>query len=265
MSVDTTSAATRITDEDLAMLTKHYDANRDGHLTETEIATLVSDCRTHPDSIPAGVRAVLVKYDSNADGKFDASEIKVLVKDIKFAEGNLRYAGYTAGLAKMSRYLAFTSDLGEALRPVVATNLVRSSYGVAAGYCVADVSYEAYKLKKNNYIHRDGRTCTLGQVVAERATFQLVASLTIPFLVIHSAVGVSSKLFDKVKPLQRFKRFGPSIVGLCAIPLLPLYLDEPVERGLESMFHRLAQWRAGAAGTAAGKSEGVETGKKKAA
>ena len=264
MSVDTT--ATRITDEDLAMLTKHYDANRDGHLTETEIATLVSDCRTHPDSIPAGVRAVLAKYDSNADGKFDASEIKVLVKDIKFAEGNLRYAGYTAGLAKMSRYLAFTSDLGEALRPVVATTLVRSSYGVAAGYCVADVSYEAYKLKKNNYIHRDGRTCTLGQVVAERATFQLVASLTIPFLVIHSAVGVSSKLFDKVKPLQRFKRFGPSIVGLCAIPLLPLYLDEPVERGLESMFHRLAQWRAGAAaGTAAGKREGVETGKKKAA
>ncbi len=50
-------------------------------------------------------------------------------------EFGARYAGYTAGFARAFRYLAFTSDFGEALRPVVSARIVSATYAVAFGYC----------------------------------------------------------------------------------------------------------------------------------
>ena len=66
-------------------------------------------------------------------------------KDVDINSTNARYAGYTAGLARLFRYLAFTSDFGEALRPVVSARIVSGSYAVAIGYCFADVFWEGYK------------------------------------------------------------------------------------------------------------------------
>ena len=43
---------------------------------------------------------------------------------ISVNDSNLRYAGYSAGFARAFRYLAFTSDFGEALRPVISSRLV---------------------------------------------------------------------------------------------------------------------------------------------
>lgn len=60
-----------------------------------------------------------------------------------------------------------------------------------------------------------------------------------PFLVIHTSVDMSKKLFAK---LGRFQKWGPSVVGLCAIPFLPIFLDEPVERALEWTFERYGPW-----------------------
>ncbi|RYG64644.1 hypothetical protein EON64_13550 [archaeon] len=40
----------------------------------------------------------------------------------------------------------------------------------------------------------------------------------------------------------RFQRWGPSIAGLCFIPLLPLYLDHPVEQAIEQGFKRFGPW-----------------------
>lgn len=186
---------------------------------------------------------VLKKFDLNSDGNLDSSELDILMRKIDEDREALRYAGYSAGFARAFRYLAFTSDFGEALRPVVAKRVVNASYGISFGYCFADVAYEAYKLKKNNYIHENGNKMTMGQLVAERSTFQLVASIAVPFAVIHTAVSVSTKVIENVKPLMRFKRWGPSIVGLSCIPLLPMYLDHPVEHAIEKGFEKLRIWR----------------------
>lgn len=40
----------------------------------------------------------------------------------------------------------------------------------------------------------------------------------------------------------RFQRWGPSVAGLCFIPLLPLYLDHPVEQAVEQGFQRFGPW-----------------------
>ena len=50
--------------------------------------------------------------------------------------------------AAASRYLAYSSDLGESLRPVVKPIWVTFTYGVAWTYVIGDCSYQAYKEKK---------------------------------------------------------------------------------------------------------------------
>ena len=70
---------------------------------------------------------------------------------------------------------------------------------------------------------------TLTQVLVERATFQAVASMAVPTLVIHSSVDAAKKVCQR---MGRFQKWGPSVVGLSIIPLLPLYLDEPVEHAI---------------------------------
>ncbi len=42
--------------------------------------------------------------------------------------------------------------------------------------------------------------------------------------------------------MNRFKRFGPSIAGLSIVPLLPMYLDEPVEHAIEWAFEKFGPW-----------------------
>lgn len=41
---------------------------------------------------------------------------------------------------------------------------------------------------------------------------------------------------------DRFQRWGPSVAGLMFIPLLPLYIDHPVEHAIEVGFQRFGPW-----------------------
>jgi len=54
------------------------------------------------------------------------------------------------------------------------------------------------------------------------------------------SVDVATKVFKKYLP--KYTRFGPSIVGLSIIPLLPMYLDHPVEHALEKAFQKYGPW-----------------------
>ena len=99
-------------DADMQVLLKYYDKDGNKRLTSDEIAAIVSDIKTKPESIAEEVKAVLKKYDKDQDGKMDESELSSLVTEIKLADGNLRYAAYSASFARAFRYLAFTSDVG---------------------------------------------------------------------------------------------------------------------------------------------------------
>lgn len=228
---------------DLAVLIKHYDKNGDGKLTDDEITAIIADAQK-VKAVNPEVAAVLKKYDENKDGKLDAKELGDLVDEIKMATAS-RYFAYSASFARLFRYLAFTSDVGEALRPVVSARLVNASYGVAFGYCVVDVGYEAYKLQKNNFVHEvTGHKMTMPQLVAERSTFQLAASLVGPAVLIHTCVDGTKHLLarDFFKKMPRVVKWGPSAVGLAIIPLLPVYLDEPAEHGVEWAFKNYGPW-----------------------
>jgi fission process protein 1 len=75
--------------------------------------------------------------DKVAEGKFDS------------LEGNARYLAYAGrlrtALAASTRYLAYTSDVGEAFRPIVPPVVVTAAYGISWLYLGLDVGYEGYK------------------------------------------------------------------------------------------------------------------------
>lgn len=159
--------------------------------------------------------------------------------EVSLNDTNARYAGYVRSLSRLSRYLAFTSDVGEAFRPIVNARIVSISYLISFGYCFADVGYEAYKLHKRNYKTEAHEPMTMTQCVIERSAFQLVASIVVPAIIIHTTVDVTKQVLKKV---GKFQKWGPTVVGLCVVPLLPLYLDHPIEHAIEWVFHNYGPW-----------------------
>lgn len=64
-------------------------------------------------------------------------------------DGPSRYAAYAMRLRTLitstSRYVAYTSDIGEAFRPLTSPTFVRACYGISWAYLLGDVGYAGYK------------------------------------------------------------------------------------------------------------------------
>jgi fission process protein 1 len=213
-----------ISADERKVLMEVYDTDKNELLSDAELAAIVKD---YNDKKVTSEKAltVLKRFDVDGNGVIDGTEVLQFKHRVDMNETNARYAAYSASFARAFRYLAFTSDFGEALRPVVSKAIVNSSYAVAIGYCFADVGWEAYKLKKRNYLTEKGEPMSMTQCIVERSTFQAVASIAVPTLVVHTAVDIAKKVTTRV---GRYTKWGPSIVGLSIIPLLPMYIDHPV-------------------------------------
>jgi len=147
------------------------------------------------------------------------------------------YAGQTAVLTASSsgmlRFLAFSSDFGEAFRPAVPQVLVKGSYFVSVGYIVGAIAESAYEVC-------DKPAKTIVETVAHETFFQLVASLIVPFLFIHTAVHQTANVLKRLKVHKKapvVARWGPSAVGLACVPIMPLYIDHPCEHAVDSIFN----------------------------
>ncbi|KAJ3047771.1 hypothetical protein HK097_011226 [Rhizophlyctis rosea] len=152
-------------------------------------------------------------------------------------ETPLRFLGYAARLRNIatagSRYLAYTSDVGEAFRPIVTPWIVNAGYAISFAYVGADVAFEGYKAVKRNEPNT-----LVTRTVLERGTFQLLASLALPAFIIHSVVDGTAKLL-KNRPKTAFIKWAPTAAGLAVVPLLPVLLDKPVETVVEKVFETL--------------------------
>ena len=129
------------------------------------------------------------------------------------------------------RYLAYTSDVGEAFRPLLPAAVVKSAYGVSWAYCGLDVALEGEKDHKSG---KDSKEVT--RTVVKRSIFQSVASMALPAFAIHTQVRAFSYVF---KRLGRFQRWGPTCMGLVLVPFLPVFFDKPCEHVLDYMFDHL--------------------------
>jgi fission process protein 1 len=172
------------------------------------------------------------------------AEVDELVdKDVDSVDSEIRYVAYGArlrtALRASSRYIAYTSDIGESFRPIVPSWVVTASYGISWLYLSGDVAFESYKAHKQGpspleALHFSENT-RIALAAAERATFQSIASMGLPALTIHTAVKQAKKAFVNVKN-PRIKAWGPTMTGLAIVPALPFIFDHPVEQATASVF-----------------------------
>ncbi|GAA5832647.1 hypothetical protein JCM11251_001396 [Rhodosporidiobolus azoricus] len=177
----------------------------------------------------------------------EVEEEKQLIVEGKVdtVDTNARYLGYLQRirpvLVSSSRYLAYSSDVGESFRPVVAPRAVQAAYGISWAYVAGDVGYEGYKasLKAKEFAPEQLQQ-VVGLTVAKRAIFQATASMLLPSLTIHSIVKYSALAVKKqgIKN-TRVRQWLPSALGLGFIPALPFLFDEPVEHVVDSTFDRI--------------------------
>ncbi|KAI0773996.1 mitochondrial 18 KDa protein-domain-containing protein [Fomes fomentarius] len=173
-------------------------------------------------------------------------------KDVDSTDSELRYMAYGARLRTAlragHRYIAYTSDVGEAFRPVVHPAIVTAAYGVSWLYLAGDVGYETYKA------HRQGPTALeaahfseptrLGMIAVKRSVFQSIASMALPAFTIHTAVRQAKKAFANVQS-PRVRTWGPTVTGLAIVPVLPYLFDKPVEHATDIAFEWIEKQIAG--------------------
>ena len=191
--------------------------------------------------------------------------------------------GVVADLLLRFRLTAFTSEVGESLRPLIFLWQVRATYAVSWLYVFLDVVLRAgdEASLRGWYVSTNGRTrarchtllpahgCSLlvrafavccplylavlpcclhlrtWRVVRTLLFFSIfhsIATMALPALIIHTAVHQSQRALRMVPGdapwLTHLRQWGPTIVGLALIPLMPIF-DEPMEALLERVFHRV--------------------------
>eukprot|EP00331_Platyophrya_macrostoma_P034674 CAMPEP_0176437254 /NCGR_PEP_ID=MMETSP0127-20121128/18498_1 /TAXON_ID=938130 /ORGANISM="Platyophrya macrostoma, Strain WH" /LENGTH=235 /DNA_ID=CAMNT_0017820817 /DNA_START=82 /DNA_END=789 /DNA_ORIENTATION=- len=218
--------STNQTMEDIKKVMELYDTNGDGKLSNEEIAKLKEDFRNRNGE---GYEIMKRRYLHGSDAKeLPENAVTLLKDDVHTTDLAIRYLAFTGAAARLVRYLAYTSDFGEAFRPIAHPLVVRGSYGVSWAYVIGDVSYEAYNMSVNHHIAGTDLYVT----TAKRAVFQSIASMALPALTIHTVVHQAKNAFKRV---GRFQKWGPSAIGLSIVPFLPLY-DHPVEQVCDYVF-----------------------------
>ena len=163
-------------------------------------------------------------------------------------------------LWQVSRYSAYSSDVGEAFRPIAPPMVVNASYAIAFGYVGLDIAYNGYRAsEEKRSVPRALAHASIFQVCCRMVAFgtpplllssaredltigassrppplmpnqQGLASLLAPYAIIHTQVSVAQSI---CKRINRFQRWGPTVAGLALIPLLPSLVDEPIEHAVE--------------------------------
>eukprot|EP00760_Papus_ankaliazontas_P004466 PhM_4_TR11905/c0_g1_i1/m.27170/K17981/MTFP1, MTP18; mitochondrial fission process protein 1 len=131
-------------------------------------------------------------------------------------------------LALGVRYSAYTSDVGEAFRPITSPWIVRGAYAISWSYVTADVSIAAYK-----EYEMGSDTTDITRTAVKQTLFNSIASMGLPAVTIHTAVHAAQKVFTRV---GKYQKWGPTVCGLGIIPALPYMFDEPVEYALDTGF-----------------------------
>ncbi|KAL6077695.1 Mitochondrial fission process protein 1 [Balamuthia mandrillaris] len=152
-------------------------------------------------------------------------------------EGPLRYLGFAARVGRVlspyARYTAYSSDFGEAFRPVVHRRVVHAAYGLTYAYCISDVALQTYRAHKAGFPRNE-----VYRTLVYTTTFQGLASVLLPAIAVHQTVHLSAHLFKRAKS-PRIARFGPTAAGLALIPFLPTLLDHPAEHVINLVFQKV--------------------------
>jgi fission process protein 1 len=142
-----------------------------------------------------------------------------------FRDSPLRYAGYC-------------NEVGEAFRYQF-PKLVRPSYVVSFGYVLADAvttgnrTYQRLRYT-SDYANHDTVHATVDVLL-----WQSLASVFIPGATIHVLVKATKFLLNQHVRLAPLAVWGPTVVGLGAIPFIVEPIDHGVDRAMDNSIRKI--------------------------
>lgn len=158
------------------------------------------------------------------------------MEENRFLVYGSRFARAMQGLNNVmigSRPLAYASELGESVRPLVPRVLVRSFYGISWAYVILDTVAKTYSI-------RDQGREKMAFYAMDLAIWHSLASMMLPAFTIHSIVKYSGKVINKISnSASKFGRFGPTFLGLASIPFIIHPLDHATDFGMDFTLRRL--------------------------
>ena len=129
------------------------------------------------------------------------------------------------------RLVAFTSEVGESLRPLIQPWKVDLAYVVSWLYCIVDVVLSGIEASAAGW-----RTGAIARNVVHMVIFHSIATMLIPAVLIHEAVHYSAVLIRACGASgMPYAKWWPTALGLALIPAMPLF-DPPVEALLDRAF-----------------------------
>ena len=99
----------------IQVIKEQYDTNCDGKLDADEVQQMRADFKEKKG--PA-YQIILHRYLDGRHGELKEHHIHRINDDLHTTDMALRYAAYVGMATRVMRYLAYTSDFGEAFRPV---------------------------------------------------------------------------------------------------------------------------------------------------
>ena len=140
----------------------------------------------------------------------------------------------------LARPLAYTSEVGEAFRPIIPRAIVNTAYAISIGYVLADTAFHTrsvykklYNDMKYQHLNNDERSKQLAINCVDKTVWHTFASMVLPALTVHTVVKFSgksysygaSKFIPHVINAAKYARVGSVGTGLLIIPFIIHPLD----------------------------------------
>jgi len=147
-------------------------------------------------------------------------------------EGSDNTPAYIRNIVQLSsrllsaRPLAYASEVGESIRPIVPKIIVRGAYGLSFAYVFYDIGKHYHLLKTRNDPH-------LQRKITDLSLWHASASIVTPAIVIHTIV----KVAGKIPATSQYA----SLIGLMSIPFIIHPIDNITDKVLDNTL-RKAKW-----------------------
>uniref|UniRef100_A0A7S4IZQ1 Mitochondrial fission process protein 1 n=1 Tax=Prymnesium polylepis TaxID=72548 RepID=A0A7S4IZQ1_9EUKA len=215
----------KLTKEEINAMFARIDKDNDGSITMAEWKEYLAKSGLSKDKCDV-LEEVFRQLDQDGSGTISREEFEA-----KFhIDYGARYArGAVAAFLTKGRFIAYTSDIGESARPVMPSWFVNGCYALTFLYVAVSVGHHTQEA------HSGGASQAMVlRAFTHSATFELLASVAMPSLIIHQAVHFAQNHAHRL-PAGPLSRWAPTAVGLCCIPFLP-YLDPPAEKAIDAAF-----------------------------
>lgn len=155
--------------------------------------------------------------------------------------GYARFVGLMKRAMPIARPLAYTSEVGEAFRPLAHPYAIRAAYGLSIGYVIVDTCIHIASVHKQTENQSNQMELTIINGT-DKAIWHTFASMIFPAITVHTIVKYSALIINKTlhqtPQIMKASSLLSVAIGLCSIPLIIHPLDHLTDYLMDNTIRR---------------------------